>query len=209
MKKIISIILFLALLTCMMSCTISGGSGNNSDTPNNDSSDTQTIYERLNVMANKSYDSITLSIVTTTAKSEISAKYFLNKTDVTYNIEQLNTLPTDGNITDVSSKYKTKLYGTAKVENGNLVSVDGDNITLPSYSELKGSFNFNEENLKNVVVGNGSLKADVVSPSKFYGTSIDANEMSIDVTFSTDSFIRITVTYETENASVKTVYDFA
>ncbi len=209
MKKLISIILFLALLTCTTSCTILSGSGNTPDTPNIDPSDTQTIYERLCEMADKSYASVKLKIVTTTATAEISANYVLTKTDVTYSIEQLNTLPTDGNITGVSSNFKTEFSGTAKVENGKLITVDGDNVSFPSYSELKGSFSFNEENFRNAVVGNGSFKADVISPSAFYGTSIDAKEMSIDVTFSDDSLIRVTVTYKTENASVKTVYDFA
>lgn len=201
MKKIISIILFLALLMCATSCK----KKDDDDNP----SDTQTVYERLDDMADKSYSSVSVSIVTSTAKAQIFASYVLAQTDISYSIEQINALPTDGVITGTPSNFKTTLSGNAKVVNGKLVSVDGDNVSLPSYNELNGNFNFNEENLKNVVVGNGSLKADVISPSKFYGTSIDANEMSIDVTFSTDSLIRVTVTYKTENASVKTVYDFA
>ena len=205
MKKVISIVLFLALLTCMMSCSILNGSGT---TPDDNPSDKQTVYERLDNMADKSYASVKVSIITTTDTAQLSANYVLTQTNVSYSIEQLNILPTDGNITGASSDFKTTLSGTAKVVNGKLVSVDGENVSLPSYSELKGNFSFDEKNFKNAVVGNDSLKADVISPSDFYGTSVDAKEMSIEVTFSNDSLIRVTVTYKTENASVKTVYDF-
>ena len=205
MKKLISIVLFFALLMCATSCK---NMDDPEPTPDNNPSDKQTVYERLDDMADKSYVSVSVSIATTTSTAHLSAKYILTRTIVSYSIEQLNTLPTDGNITGAFSDFKTTLSGNAKIVNGKLISVDDENVSLPSYSELKGNFSFDEKNFRNAVVGNGSLKADVISPSAFYGTSVDAKEMSIDVTFSDDSLIRLTVTYKTENSSVKTVYDF-
>jgi hypothetical protein len=87
------------------------------------------------------------------------------------------------------------------------VELDGDkDITLPSYDELKGKFNFDESNFKNAVVSNNSFEAEVISPSQFYGADVDMSNLKVKVEYTESSLTKITISYNTTNASVQTIY---
>lgn len=118
-------------------------------------------------------------------------------------------MPSNGNITDLPSNYKTTVTGYALIENGQVIELDGNkDVDLPSYDELKGSFNFDESNFKNAVVGTNSLEADVVSPSQFYGADVDMSNLKVKVEYTDTLLTKITISYSTTNASVQTVYVF-
>ena len=211
MKKIISFILILALLVCMAACSkpknpaqTTGSSVSGGDQP----SVTQTVYEKLDDLAEIHYQKVELDIVTVTGDIQLSASYTLTKNNVSYSVEQLNLLPSDGNLTGVSPDCKTVLTGTAKIVNGKVTEFDGQSVALPSYKELKGNFNFAENNLKNVVTKNNSLTADVVSPSVFYGSELSVQNMKIHVEYTETALGKITVTYQTANSTVTAVYAF-
>ena len=209
MKKIIAFILTVALLVCMAACSkpkdpIHTTGGNQGNSP----SATQTVYEKLDGFAAQSYRKIKLDITTVTGDIELSASYTLTKSDVTYSVEQLSLLPTDGNLTGVSPDHKMVLTGTAKIVNGKVTAFDGQSVTLPSYKELKGGFHFDESNLKNAVVKNNSLTADVISPSVFYGADVSAENMKIEAEYTEAALSRVTVTYSTEHSTVTSVYVF-
>ena len=209
MKKIIAFILTVALLVCMAACskpkapaqTTGGNQGNKP-------SATQTVYEKLDGFAAQSYRKIKLDITTVTGDIELSASYTLTKNEVTYSVEQSNLLPTDGNLTGISPDYKTVLTGAAKIVNGKVTEFGGQSVTLPSYKELKGGFHFDESNLKNAVVKNNSLTADVISPSVFYGADVSAENMKIEAEYTEAALNRVKVTYSTEHSTVTSVYVF-
>lgn len=126
-----------------------------------------------------------------------------------YEIERLNLLPTDENVTDLSSSYKTIISGYALIEDGKVVELDEDkDITIPFVDELKGNFNFNESNFKNVVVETNFFKADVVTPSLFYGANVDMNNLKVEVNHNETSLAKMTLSYNTLNAEIQTVYVF-
>ena len=209
MKKIIAFILTVALLVCMAACSkpkdpIHTTGGNQGNSP----SATQTVYEKLDGFAALNYQKIKLDIKTVTGDIELSASYTLTKNEVTYSVEQLNLLPTDGNLTGISPDYKTVLTGTAKIVNGKVTEFGGQSVTLPSYKELKGGFSFAESNLKHTVVKNNSLTADIISPSVFYGAEVSAENMKIEVEYTEAALSRVTVTYNTEYSTVTAVYVF-
>ena len=209
MKKIIAFILTVALLVCMAACSkpkdpVQTTGGNQGNKP----SATQTVYEKLDGFAAQSYRKIKLDITTVTGDIELSASYTLTKNDVTYSVEQLSLLPTDGNLTGVSPDHKTVLTGTAKIVNGKVTAFDGQSVTLPSYKELKGGFHFDESNLKNAVVKNNSLTADVISPSVFYGAEVSAENMKIEAEYTEAALSCVTVTYTTKHSTVTAVYVF-
>ena len=212
MKKIISFILCIALLICMAACskpkdpvqTTTGSSVSGGDQP----SVTQTVYEKLDGLADMTYQKIKLDIVTVTGDIQLSASYTLTENNVSYSVEQLNLLPSDGNLAGVSPDYKTVLTGTAKIMNGKVTEFGGQSVTLPSYKELKGGFSFAESNLKNAVVKNNSLTADIISPSVFYGAEVSAENMKIEVEYTKAALSRVTVTYNTEYSTVTAVYVF-
>ena len=169
----------------------------------------QTVYDLLNDLADRDYSNIKIDITVTTGFAELYSNYVLTQSNVVYSIERLNLLPSDGNITDLSSNYKTTVTGYALIENGQVVELDGDkDITLPSYDELKGNFNFDESNFKNAVVGNNSFEAEVISPSQFYGADVDMSNLKVKVEYTETSLTKIIIFYSTTNASVQTIYVF-
>ena len=91
-KSIIALILSIALLVCMTACS---GSKDPEPTPggNTPPSVTQTIYEKLDGLADLNYQQIKLSIVMITGDIELSANYTLTQCNVSYSVEQLNILP--------------------------------------------------------------------------------------------------------------------
>ena len=214
MKKIIiSILLILAILATFVACDDKGNNQNNKNgtdteqtTPNPEV--VKTTYDILNELATQSYSKVKLDISTVTGDVELKASYTLTGLEVSYSVEQLNLLPSDGNIENVSPDYKVTLSGSATVENGKITKIDDEAISIPSYDELKGAFNFTESNFKNIQIENGKITADVVSSSEFFGTNKTINNMKITVEYTDSALQKITITYNTINSAVTTVYEF-
>ena len=207
MKKIIvSAILLVALLVCKTGCSTSGGAQPPSGGGNPPAD--QTVYEKLSELAAEEYKKVNLSIVTVTNGIELSAEYIMSGNIVLYSIEQLNLFSPDGDISELSPEYKARLVGSAVVSNGEIKMLDGENVTLPSYDELKGSFNFVESNFKNADVKENSLCAEIVSPSDFYGASVNVQNMTIDVEYSDLALVKMVITYQMDSSTVTTTYEF-
>lgn len=212
MKKIIILLITVSmLLMCMTACS---GSKDPEPTPTPPVDDTnptvtQTVYDLLDDLADKNYSNIEIDIVTSTGFAQLCSNYVLTQSNVVYSIEKLNLLPSDGNINDLPSNYKITITGSALIENGQVMELDGDkDVTLPSYDELKGNFHFDESNFKNAVVGNDSFEADVVSPSQFYGADVDMKNLKVKVEYTGTSLTKITISYSTTDATVQTIYAF-
>lgn len=219
MKKIICIALIFALLLCLASC---GGGGGETTTVGADDTTTtttvkdnptppeptETVYDILNRLTKEKYQKVKLSITTVTGDITLKANYVLTASLVEYSIEQLNKLPIDGNFAGMSPDHKVTLTGTATIENGKVTKLDGADVTLPSYDELKGSFNFSEDNLTSVTTQSGKLTASVKSPSKLLGTEKNLTDMKITVEYSASALKKITLTYKTSDSTVTTVYEF-
>ena len=214
MKKIIiSIVLLLSLLMCMTACS---GSKNPEPTPGGDtttptppSQATETIYDKLDDFADLNYQQIKLTIVTVTDDIQLSANYTLSQSNVSYSVEQLNMLPSNGNLIGISPDYKTTRTGYAKIVDGKVTELDGEEVTLPTYDELKGNFSFAESNFKNVTTQGNSLSADVDSPSSFYGSTVNVQNMKLTVEYTETALSKIVITYQTANSTVTTTYEFA
>lgn len=222
MKKIILFVtLSIVLLMCLTACSGSKDPEQkptapeettietSTQAPNENPTVTKTVYELLDSLAKQDYSKIEIDVVTQSDFAQLCANYVLTQTDVTYSIEQLNLLPSDGNVENLPENYKTTVTGTALVKDGEIVEFDGDQrIAFPSYNVLKGGFHFDPSNFKDVVVQEDSFSASVISPSRFYGTDIDVEDLRIGVDYSQSAMQRITVTYQTKNAAVETVYTF-
>lgn len=196
-KKIICVVSIFAFLVCTTGCL-------EDDVVNQDS----LVCELLQDLSEKSYLSTEISIVTTTEFAQLSANYFVTQNNVTYSIEQLNLLPSCEDINGLLQDYKTLITGEAVIKDGEVIELDGNSITLPSDNELMGKFNFDEKNFQNIVVESGLLTADVISPSQFYGTAVDMQDVKIAVKYSETSIEEIVVSYETEKSTVQAVYEF-
>ncbi len=214
MKKIIiSIVLILALLMSFVAC----GNKDSNETPSDGDSTPsatqpsepqKTVYDVLNGFTKQSYKKIQLDITTLTGDIKLEANYTLMANKVEYSIEQLNLLPSDGNLNNISPNYKTTIQGSAIIENGKVTKLDDKAVNLPEYDELKGAFDFKESSFKNIQVDNGKFAADVINASAFIGTDKTISDMKIVVEYSDTSFQKVTITYKTSNSTVTTVYLF-
>ena len=133
MKKIlIFAVLLPAILLCFTSCewmfippdddttggqhtTTGEGAGTEDDTT---SATSETVYSLLTSLSAQSYREVALQITTQTGDVTLQARYLLTPSLVTYEVEHLNLLPPDGDLTGVSPDYKTTLSGSATIENG-------------------------------------------------------------------------------------------
>ena len=214
--KIIAFILMIFMIFTLTSCdaildSLLGGNGTD-DPPIDDDppiEGDETIYDVLTRLTKEKYIKIVIDVSTTTNGVELKSKYSLANRMVQYEIEQLNKLPEDGNFEGTSSSFKSKISGTAEIMNGQVVKLDGTSVSLPTYDQLKGGFDFSRSNFKNADPSTqGVFKADVVSPSKFLGVNTDAQNMKVVVEYNSTSLKTITINYKTDNSIVKISYKF-
>lgn len=211
-KSIIALILFVALLICMTACSEAKNSELTTDgniTASPSAAVTETTYDKLDYLTNLNYQQIRLTIVTVTGDIQLSANYILTQNYVSYSVEQLNMLPSNGNLTKIFPEYKTTHAGYARIVDGKVIELDGEGVTLPSYNELKGNFNFAESNFKNVTTQSNFLSADVVSASNFYGSRVSVQNMKVTIEYTEVALSKIVITYRTANSMVTTIYEFA
>jgi len=168
----------------------------------------KTACEVLQYLSSQSYSKVKLNITTITGDIKLVAEYILTKNKVSYSVEQLNMLPTDGKLDNLSPEYKKTLTGTAVIENGKVTQFNGDKVSIPDYDELTGAFDFKEGYFKNIKTADGEFSADVVSASNFLGTNKNVSDMKIEVKYNTSAIEKITLTYKTVNSTVTTVYEF-
>ena len=209
-KTMVLLISLIILLISMTACSGFFDSEPTSSLPEDSSpSAIQTACDLLDDLADLEYSNIKIDIVVTIGFAELYSKYVLTQSTVIYSIERLNLWPTDGNITDLPSNYKMAVTGYALIKNGQVIELDGNNdVTLPSYDELKGKFHFEESNFKNIVVGLNAFEAEVVSPSKFYGTDVVVNDLKVKVEYTQNALTNILISYTTANSTVQTMYTF-
>ena len=168
----------------------------------------QTTFDLLNELADQRYGRVSLDILTKTGDVTLEARYTLTDSEVTYSVEQLRLLPDVGQAENGFSDDKVTLNGKASVENGVVTKMDDDNVSVPSYNELKGSFDFKESNFKNIQRENGKITAEVLSVSDFLGIDKELYDLKIAVEYNDTALQKITLTYRTTHATVTAVYGF-
>lgn len=203
----------LALLMSFVACD----NGDSNEKPSNEGTTPpvtqptepkKTVYDVLNGLTKQNYKKIQLDITTLTGDIELNANYALTANKVEYSIEQLNLLPSDGNLNNASPDYKTPIQGTATIENGKVTNLDNEVVNLPEYTELKGAFDFKESYFKNIQAENGKFSADVTSVAGFLGNDRNLNDMKVVIEYNSTALESIYITYTTQNSNVTTVYSF-
>lgn len=186
--KLICFTLLLSLLVCFTACK----------------EEPPTVYQTLDALLDAEVNAVTVDISTVTEGITLTAKYEITKTSVKYAVEQLSLLEGDA----IPEDYKITLTGTATVENGTVTKIDGDAVDIPAYDQLTGNFSIIEGNLSDVQTGEGTFKAKVISPAAFLGTEVDAEDMTVSITYTEATVTSITLTYKTATSTVTTVYTF-
>jgi hypothetical protein len=76
------------------------------------------------------------------------------------------------------------------------------------YQDCLDCLDFKESNFRNVVTGEGTFSADVISASALLGTDRALNDMKIYIEYTETMFQKMTITYTTPNSIVTLVYVF-
>lgn len=169
--------------------------------------------QKLNGFVGKKYATVDLSIVTVSGNTSLTSTFsFKSDNTVSYVVEKIASFKVEdnGNII-IPTDSKEIIEGTASVSaTGNTVNVDGTFIEIPSYSELKGSFNFDYSNLKNYKIDAGKVSFDVIDASKFLGLeeTVDFTNMAVEVLFTDTNLSSVKVACKSGNTSLTYNYTF-
>ena len=182
MKKLFALAAALVMLLCFSAC-------DNERIP-----DAPDGYEKLNEMLNAGYSRIDLSVTDgIDADTVLHSEYTLlfgDTISVQYSVERLAEI---GSIDETLSSGKIVLKGEAKIENGKITLVKGDDAGL-SAADLGRKLSFKEEYFENAELESMYLKADVKDVSGFWGGEADCSDMKVTAVF-LDAFMEMTVTY--------------
>ena len=181
MKKLFALAAALVMLLCFSAC--------DKEVP-----DAPDGYETLNEMLDAAYSRIDLSVTDEIdADTVLHSEYTLlfgETVSVQYSVERLAEI---GSLDETLSSEKIVLKGEAKIENGKIALVNGDDIGL-SAAHLCRKLSFKEEYFGNAELESMYLKADVKDISGFWGGEADCSDMKVTAVF-LDALMEMTVTY--------------
>ena len=201
MRKLVIVLIVFNLLLSLSSCVVNrnppveGGANTDPD-----------ICDTLNVLAEKEYDKITLSVKALKSGVELLSEYTVTDEAVEYSIERLNRVTSESIASGVG--YKTTVTGILNIENGEIVKGDGDEILIPDEIDLGGKFSFKKGNFKNISTEDGTFECDVISPSDFLGGGGEIEGMHLRVGYTDDKIGAIVITYTHDGTEVTLEYIF-
>ncbi len=211
MKKLICVGLLLCLLLCSLTaCFEKDDSATNKNEPSEDQ------LAVINTAFASPGSHFSLQITTKTGDISLNALCDIQKQqtyagtyiDISYQFEQLNPIEIDesGTIT-VPQSDKSVYSGTARIQNGVLVQVNGAEVSFPLPLVNVMGIRFTADNLSESRFENNTLTAKIKSPSAFFNAEIDATDMSVTLTLSETVVQQMTVNYRTaDDTEVTLVY---
>lgn len=234
MKKLLSALLLLSLLLSLLACgkeetttaapstttnTTTTTNNNNTTTTTTSPSTTQgsqtttpapakTVYDLLRELAKESYREVDVAISTTAEGITLHASYQLTATKVSYSVERLAKLPTDGTADHLPENGKIILAGTVAAEKGKPTYIAEIDTTLPACDDIAGQFDYSEKHFNSITQSEGVFSATVNAPEAFLGADSQISHMEICITYTPDALSTLTLTYFTPTATVSVVYTF-
>ena len=168
----------------------------------------QAVCATLTRLAGVDPQGIVLTVVTDSGSAQLTSVYTIGASEVQYSVEKLNPFTIENGVIVRPATYKTTCTGTATVDNGRVISLEGDIVELPAYETLVGGFVFTPENFENVAKDADTVSFDVLNASEFWGGAIDAENMNVTIHFNPERLVSLSATYETGADTVTVTYDF-
>ena len=133
-----------------------------------------------------------------------------DKVNVSYAFDKLNSFEVNGGAVTSPDDFKTRVIGTAVVQNGSVTEINGGAIESESLTQLNASsITFRRSLLTNVKVTDYTLQADVVNAKEFTGNdSFDGTNVKVRVGFR-KYLDKIELTYEQNGTNVSVIYKFS
>ncbi len=193
-KSIIFLIVVLTVLTlCLCACNDPSGEMRNINSLLRDE------YSKMNVTVSTEYQGYTLLDTYDLVTSD-------GKTNITYEIMRFNSFEESNGNVSAPDEIVTKRKGSAVVENGKLVSVNGDPITAVELDSLNLNMSLKLPYFENIKTPNNTFSADVVNPQGFLGVdSFDGTDLHVVIRYTESSISRIKLEYVGSSGSTVTI----
>lgn len=178
----------------------------------------QDVYATLDALVAKEYANVTVNVTTAKQGHTLKDKYVISASDgqstITYKIEELNTFDLASG--SVPENYKTVKTGVAKVKDGKVTEINGDEASVEFEKIGANVFVFKQEYFSNAVEttdgnGNDIFRADITDTAAFMQSKEVRNEAKIVVKYNktTAELMSIELSYSTRSAtSVQISYIF-
>ncbi len=203
MKKSLFFIIILAITLLLSSCDLGAITS-----PDNDNM--QTVYEKLEDMADADYPIISVTVSYSHQGVELTDRYMItdegkDTLTVEYICERRSVFE-NGIIPDEDI---TTYRGTIVIKDKNIISNDGDDLVIAFDSFNVKNLDFSESNFYDAENTRTDFKAKIKEISKFFtGSNLDLASADIEVKYGA-KFKEIILNYKTsDGASFKTTYDF-
>lgn len=178
----------------------------------------QDVYATLDALVAKEHANVTVNVTTAKQGHTLKDKYVISASDgqstITYTIEELNTFDLASG--SVPENYKTVKTGVAKVKDGKVTEINGDETSVEFEKIGANEFVFKQEYFSNAVEttdgnGNDIFRADITDTAAFMQSKEVRNEAKIVVKYNktTAELMSIELSYSTRSAtSVQISYIF-
>ena len=169
--------------------------------------DDNSKYDELNAKLDLNYSQIVLKVTNTyddetVLTDEYTMKFVEGVVTINYSVERFAEVSLDSAATE-----KTTIEGKAVVMGGKITYVRGEEVPLDAVMAGTG-LNFKKDYFANAELTDASLKADVITPDGFMGSSLSCSDMKVNASFG-DAFSAITITYKAQSGqNVEYLYTF-
>lgn len=203
-KKLLTICLIVVLTLAVVCCAAC-------DT-NNHAEEMKVI----NSLMRKDYTTVELTVTTVTDDITLAAVYTFEQkntiTELTYEIDRLNSFNVNGNVVTVPSEYITRVTGKATFDGNKITSIDGDNVDVNVLLDVVDrNMMFRVSYFSDVTASKAAFSAKVTNPKGFMqNEEFDGTNMTVKVTYTETALTSLTIKYEAANGAKVTLdYDFA
>ena len=204
MKRIYLLIAFLLLITVIVGLTAC------KVTTSKQTTASESVFDELNDLTGKEYDSITLTTLITEDSKTLRGSYTANKQGDTIKVEysyQKFALFEEVNGELIAPENEIEIVaGSLTLKDGVVTDSSGAEIDF-STKIVSARLSFNEDWFDNVMTGEGRFVASVKSPRSFLGID-NATDMSVEVTYDTSRLKTILVKYKLEKTNIELAYSF-
>lgn len=162
--------------------------------------------DKINGLLDVDYSKVEITLTTKISDVTLNGKYTLTFSgdviNIVYSYDKLNEISIGG-----SNSFTTTVSGTAKMQNGVIIS-DTNQINMDAQPDFT-RFSFKQAYFRNIYATNNKFTADVRNAKSFVGGSFNGANMKVKVFFGDDSISEIDLSYiSKKGADVSVVYKF-
>ncbi len=162
-------------------------------------------YKALNSLSAKVTDYLLIT-ETSIGADIMNGSFALACTDTGYTVDYSSERLKKIDLLNPTEGYKITLSGRATLENGEVVSFEGDKL---EYLPGRLALSFDKSYFKDIKDEKGRFTASVTDNEGFFGKEMDVLNMTVEIEYTETSFTSIIIKYSTlSGAAVTAAYSF-